>query len=122
MAAADFDRDALGRLVTDIVLGPDFRRATFGGPARGARPPWVRVVVRPLELRGERHLQFSYFDSKKDITKNFRTEEARGPLDEVLAVGFAGIHLATQSEEIDIRVSKKGKVFVGRRKAAAAAD
>jgi SAM-dependent methyltransferase len=118
MAGADFDRDALGRLVTDTILGPGFRRATFGGVARGAPSLWVRVVVRPVELRGEAHLQFSYFNGKKDITMNFRPDEARRPLAELLEIAFSGIHLSTQSEEIDVRTTKKGKLLIGRRKAA----
>jgi SAM-dependent methyltransferase len=119
MGNDEFDRDALGRLVIDTVLGPGFRRATFGGVARGAGSPWVRVVVRALELRGEPHLQFSYFDGKKDVTKNFRPADARRTLAELLEVGYSGIHLSTHSEEIDVRTTKKGKVLVGRRKSAA---
>lgn len=111
-----FDLDTLRRLVTDAILGRHFQRATFGGAIRGDAPcPWVRVVIRPVELRGQKHLQFSYFDARKDTTKNFLPHEASGPLAEVLAVGFAGIHVTTRTEEIDIRVTKKGKVLVGRR-------
>lgn len=113
------DFDTMRRVVSDAVLGPDFRRATFGGAIRANRPsPWVRVVIRPVELRGQRHLQFSYFDARKDTTKNYLPHEAVGPLDEVLVVGFAGIHLTTRTEEIDVRTTKRGKVIVGRRAAA----
>jgi hypothetical protein len=106
------------RLVTEAVLGPDFRRATFAGAARGATPaPWVRVVIRPVEARGEHRLQFSYFDAKKDVTRNCRGAEASSRLDEILDVGFAGVHLSTRTEEIDIRMTRKGKVLVGRRRA-----
>lgn len=79
--------------------------------------PWLRVVIRQVELRGERFLQFSYFDEKKDITKNFRAAESAAPLDEVIAIGFANVHLSTRAEEVDLRTSKKGKVFVSRRPA-----
>jgi SAM-dependent methyltransferase len=116
MAPSEFDRDALRRQVTDAVLGPDFRRATFGGAVRGQTPsPWVRVVIRTVELRGQPHLQFSYFDAKKDTTKNYPPHAAHEPLAALLAVGFAGIHLTTRTEEIDIRTTKKGKILVGRR-------
>jgi SAM-dependent methyltransferase len=109
-------RGSLGQIVTAAVLGPGFRRATFAGVARGdVASPWVRVVVRPVELRGAWHLQFSYFDAKKDTTRNYLPAEAAGPLDEVLAVGFSGVHVTTDSEEIDLRTTKKGKVLVGRR-------
>ncbi len=106
------------QLVTDTILSPDFRRATFGGATRGPVPsPWLRVVVRPVELQGTCHLQFSYFDQRKNVTKNCTADEALARLDELLAAGYAGIHLSTATEEIDVRTTKKGKVVVGRHKA-----
>jgi SAM-dependent methyltransferase len=116
------DRDELRELVVSAVLGPGFRRATFGGVTRSEmRTPWVRVVVRPVELRGEPHRQFSYFDARKDTTRNYPVGEADTPLDELLALRFSGIHVTTDSEEIDVRTTKKGKVLVGRRKIASGA-
>jgi hypothetical protein len=112
-------RDSPHDLIAAAVLGTGFRRATFGGATRGGRAsPWVRVVVRPVELRGTRHLQFSYFDAKKDTTRNYPVAEAAPALAEVVALGFAGIHITTDADEIDLRTTKKGKVLVGRRKVA----
>ena len=116
MSSAELDRESLRQLVIQTILAPEFRRATFGGAVRGsAANPWVRVAVHPVELRGQRHLQFSYFDSRKNITKNFRGEDVGPRLDEILAVGFAGVHLSTRTEEFDIRTTKKGKILLGRR-------
>ena len=77
MKGSELDHGSLARLVGDTVQREDFRRATFGGAVRGPQKtsPWARVVVRPVDLRGQRHLQFSYFDAKKDVTKNYRGEE-----------------------------------------------
>jgi hypothetical protein len=114
----ELDRDAARELITATILAPGLRRATFGGAARGVRNPrWVRVVVRPVAIKGERRLQFSYFDAKKDTTRNFTLAEAAARLAELVAAAFAGVHLSTEDEEIDIRVTKRGKVLVGRRKA-----
>lgn len=119
MSKSNLDADSLLDLVRRTVLADDFRRATFAGAARGAAAwPWVRVTVRPVALRGMRHLQFSYFDRKKDVSKNYLPANAAGPLAEVVAAGHAGIHLSTGTEEIDVRVTRKGKVLVGRRRAA----
>ena len=115
MAISDLDRDKLRQLLADAILGPTFLRATFGGAARGRPTPWIRVLIRPVELQSERWLQFSYFDPKKDITRNFRLEEARVPLDELIELAFAGIHITTAAEEIDVRNTKKGKVLIGRK-------
>ena len=110
------DRNSLRQLIVEAVLAPDFRRATFGGAARGnAASTWVRVALRPLELRGQPHLQFTYFDGKKDFARNFPRVEVEAKLNELVEIGYAGIHLETATEEIDVRTTKKGKVFVGRK-------
>ncbi|MBX9582465.1 MAG: SAM-dependent methyltransferase [Gemmataceae bacterium] len=118
MPPTDTDMPSARRLVTDAVLGPGFVRATFAGPRRSdGATPWVRVVVRPVDLRGGRVLQFAYFDPTKCTTKNAAGDEAAARLAEVLDLGFSGVHLTTQAEEIDVRTTKKGKVIVGRRRA-----
>src|SRR3954467_4055429 len=104
MSSGDLDQAAWRQLIRDAVLAPDFRRATFGGAVRRkATYPWKRVVVRPVELRSNRYLQFSYFDANKDITKNFQGQEIETRLAEVLDAGFSAIHLSTRNEEIDVR-------------------
>jgi SAM-dependent methyltransferase len=109
-------RDELLHFIKEAVTGPEFSRATFAGATRGAACEWVRVVVRPVELRGERHVQFAYQGAKKVVTKNFPPAEVDEPLDELLAYGFAGVHISTRGEEIDIRTSRKGRVHVGTHK------
>jgi hypothetical protein len=122
MTDARLNSESLQRLVVETVLGPDFRRAAFGGRAfrTGDSPPWVRVVVRPVELRGRKHVQFAYFDARKCFTKNYLGDEVATRTREVLDAGFSGIHLSTGGEELDIRTTKKGKILVGRRKVAPA--
>lgn len=117
------NRESVGQLIADAVLGADFRRATFTGPGRAGQPfPWERVVIRPVELQGERKLQFCYFDATRNVTKNHAPAESAAPLGEILAARLAAIHLTLAHEEIDIRTTKRGKVFVGRNKAEHTAD
>lgn len=116
--ASTADTEALMELVSKTVLAPDFRRATFAGKPRNGPSPWQRVVIRPVTIRGSRQLQFSYFDGRKDITHNHLPVSAGSPLREVLALGFAGVHLTTATEEIDLRLTKKGKLLIGRKPAA----
>ena len=122
MSSADSPADTARRLVTAAVLGDGFRRATFAGPTRGTPVPWVRVVVRPVAVRGRPHVQFSYFDKTKCVAKNFAGDALAAKLDELLTAGFSGVHVSTRAEEIDVRTSKKGKVAVGRRAVAATDD
>ncbi|MCI0700448.1 MAG: SAM-dependent methyltransferase [Planctomycetia bacterium] len=108
------NRDEMRELLCDAIRSDTFRRATFAGTTRGVACEWVRVVVRPVALRGSRHLQFAYQGAKKVITKNFTLEECETPIDELISFGFAAIHITTQTEEIDIRTSRRGKVHIGR--------
>jgi SAM-dependent methyltransferase len=103
------------RICADAIIGPDFRRATFTGPARVGDLSWERVAIRPVVIRDEPHLQFTYFDGRKTLTKNHRGPEAEASLAELLAAAFAGVHIETASEELNIRNSKKGTVQFGRR-------
>ena len=91
------NRDEMLQLVKDAVTGSEFSRATFAGATRGTACEWVRVVVRPVELRGERHVQFAYQSAKKVITKNFPPAEVDIPLDELLGHGFAGVHISLRN-------------------------
>lgn len=109
-------RDELLQLLSDALAGAAFRRATFAGATRGASTEWVRVVVRPIDLRGERYYQFAYQGAKKAATKNFLPDELEQPLTELVLCGFAGVHITTSDEEIDVRTSRKGAVHIGRHK------
>jgi SAM-dependent methyltransferase len=104
------------QLVRDRILAGDtFIRAVFSGEQKGASLPWIRVVVRPVELKGQVHLQFSYFDEMKDITKNY-LEEAASKVDELLALPFRNIFVESRTDNLQVNFSKKGKALVSRSK------
>ena len=108
--------NAIRELIHEVVLAPGFRRGSFAGAIRGTTgAPWVRVGLRTISLRGQDHIQFTYSDGKKEIARNFPRGDAEAPLNELIGIGFSGIHLESADEAIDIRASKKGKVFVGRK-------
>ncbi|MEP7135684.1 MAG: SAM-dependent methyltransferase [Chloroflexota bacterium] len=95
-------------------------RAVFSGEQKGSSLPWNKVTVRPVELKGELQLQFSYFDEKKDVTKN-HLEDAASKLDELLALPFRNIFVESSDGNLQVNISKKGKALVSRPKSTAAA-
>ena len=102
-------------LIKQAVLDEGtFVRLTLKGIVRGAAVPWRQITVRPVELRGRRQLQFSYFDEKKDISKNYAGGEAIARLDEVLAIPFSSIVAQTIDEDIQVQLTKKGKALIHR--------
>ena len=86
-------------------------RATFSGVQKGASVPWVKVTIRPVELKGQLHLQFSYFSEKQDITKNY-LDDAPAQVDELLALPFRNIFIESTDGNLQVNISKKGKAVV----------
>src|SRR5258708_23892309 len=98
-----------------------FVRLTFKGPAHITEAnPWRQIVVRPVLLKSGRHLQFSYFNKKQDITHNYRGSEAQARLDEVLALPFISIYGQSTTGELLFQIAKNGKAIVHKSKTSAA--
>src|SRR5215211_6109533 len=110
---AEYKSDVRAKLLARETL----IRAVFSGGQKGASLPWTKVVVRPVELKGGIHLQFSYFDEKKDITKNY-LEDAAAKADELLALPFRNIFVESREGNLQVNISKKGKALVSRPKSA----
>jgi len=104
--------------VLAAILSAPFVRASFAGATRAGQSPWERVAVRPVELQGVKHWQVASFDGRKTQTKNLADPTAT--LTELLALQFAGVHVTTTAEELDLRVTKKGAVTLSRRAAGSA--
>lgn len=100
-----------------ILARDTFIRAQFTGAQKGAELNWLKVVIRPVEIKGIVHLQFSFFDDKKDISKNYTFEEASARIDEVLALPFRNIFIENTTGSLQVNISKKGKALMNERKA-----
>jgi SAM-dependent methyltransferase len=111
------DTDYRARLAAAVLDEQTFLRLTASGRTRGSGAPWIKVVVRPVLVRGRRRIQFSYFDGKKDITKSYFGDELTGKLDELLAMPFRQFHLQSTTGDLYVRISKQGKVLVGKARA-----
>lgn len=107
--------------VRERTLAPtSLIRAVFSGQQKGSSVPWVKVILRPVELKGEIHLQISWFDEKKDITKNYSFDEAAAQVDELLALPFRNIFVESSEGNLQVNISKKGKALVSEPRSAAA--
>lgn len=108
--------------VHEQILNQDtFVRAVFSRGQKGSSLPWLKILVRPVEIKGNLHLQFSYFDEKKDITKNYSFDEASAKVDELLALPFRNIFIENTTGSLQVNISKKGKALVNEAKPAASA-
>lgn len=106
----------ISQLKSAILSPQTFIRAEFKGKRKGHHPRWEKVAVRPIELKGEYHLQFSYFDGRHDISKNFRGDETSARVDELLADPFSSIVVDTTTKKLRAQITKKGKIILHREK------
>ncbi len=95
-----------------IINNEDFIRATFSGQHGDPASIWVKVIVRPVLVRGQKHMQFSYFDEKKDTTKNYQDDEIAEKLEQLLALDFHNMHVQMAQDTIDITITNKGKARI----------
>ena len=104
-------------MVKERVLDEQtFVKLTMKGKVHGQDVPWRQITVRPVLIKDQRHLQFSYFDAKRDITKNYQGSEAAEKLSEILAIPFSSIRIQSTNDELQLQVTKKGKAIIHRSK------
>jgi len=104
-------------IVRKTVLDEEtFLGLTLSKRLREDATPWKKIRLRPVLIKGRREIQFSYFDGKKNITKNFAGDEIQRELDEVLAISFSQIHVQSTSGDTHVRTTRKGKVLLTRGK------
>lgn len=100
-----------------VLAEENFVRMTLKGQLHGKEIQWRKVVVRPVLIKQTRHLQFSYFDTKQDITKNYQGNEALEKLDELLALPFSGITIQSTREDVHVQITREGKAIFSHSKA-----
>lgn len=105
-------------IVREVILdAPNFLRATLSGQQRGETIPWIKVTLRPVEVRGDLNVQFAYYDAKRCITKNYAGDDLVAQVDELLRLPFKNLHIAATTGDIQISISKGGRPLIHRAKA-----
>jgi SAM-dependent methyltransferase len=111
------DLDGALALVRALLLDDrSLVRAVASGRRRAEHPRWRRVDLRPVDLKGGRHLQVVTTEDDAPGTANhaFGTD-AEKAVDELLAEPFGNWHVQTTSETVQLRVTKKGRAQVSRK-------
>lgn len=90
-----------------------FRRLVLGKPRSGAGD-LVRVSARTIDLRGVACLQLLHHHRTRDVTENLPLAEAQAKLDGLLGSAMSHGHLFTADEELQLLISKKGRIALRR--------
>jgi SAM-dependent methyltransferase len=111
--ADDYRQLVLNSILTDNR----FIEATFREVRKEEKSLWRRVTVRPVDIKDNRMLQFSYFDGVQETAKNERYDGASRRLDEILGGSPRSIQIVTTHETIRIQFSKRGRAIIHRERA-----
>lgn len=79
---------------------------------RGADKSLQRITIRPISLQNEPMLSFVYQHQTNHITKNLSYDEGLASIKLLLGSDFKSAHLATAQAEVQLEISKKGKVQI----------
>ncbi|SIR03469.1 Methyltransferase domain-containing protein [Shewanella morhuae] len=79
---------------------------------RGADKSLQRITIRPISLQNEPMLSFVYQHQTNHITKNLSYDEGLANIKLLLGNDFKSAHLATTQAEVQLEISKKGKVQI----------
>ncbi|MBU1312093.1 MAG: SAM-dependent methyltransferase [Gammaproteobacteria bacterium] len=78
--------------------------------------PLKQLQVRPVLLKQQWQLSFTYKYQTNDQSKNFTAEAALAELQRIIATEFSAANLFTQQQEVQLNISKKGKALIQAKK------
>ncbi|MEI7461878.1 MAG: SAM-dependent methyltransferase [Pirellula sp.] len=104
----------LTELLANAAANKGLVKATFSSP-RSPDSLFLRVAVRPIEVRGGSMLQFTSQTATQEFHKNLSLDEAANELVRLATKDFKNSHFTTDSASFEARFSKKGKCFLSKK-------
>lgn len=91
------------KILDIIIKDPNFASATFKGTK------YKKIQVRPVNIKQIKHLQFSYFDQTKDITKNYSYNESLSSLEDIFNMCPKYVTIETTNIKTEIQFLANNK-------------
>lgn len=113
---SDVPLDEVQRQISESIKATDsLVRVVLSGRRRNFQPPYERIDIRPVEIKGKVALQLSMFDGRQMTTKNYAADKFS--FEEYFSSGYANFTVENTYETLSIRISKKGEPLISRSKA-----
>jgi hypothetical protein len=108
LALASAPRDRFFALLRAALAEQTFANLVLSKP-RAADGDLVRAAVREIGLRGARGLSFVHSYATRDVTKNLSLDDGVAALEQLVGSVFGHAHLCTATQEMQLRLGKKGR-------------
>ncbi|MGZ0168195.1 MAG: class I SAM-dependent methyltransferase [Planctomycetales bacterium] len=97
-----------------LVLSQPVRNDTSTSSEPGCSLPAAveKIVVRPVDLKSGRNLQFTFCEARQETHRNLASEEAAKEVDILINGRFRKGHLFTTDFDFTVKVKASGKVRV----------
>lgn len=99
-------------LLTDIISKHELNEAILSNVRKKDPDAFHKCVVKPIELKGERHYQFSLYFQSKVLHENLDGNAAEAKFKELLESHFKQGMFHTSLADYQVLISKKNKVTI----------
>ncbi|GAA4833714.1 SAM-dependent methyltransferase [Paenibacillus vulneris] len=103
---------SIASLLNDLIQQRSLIQATLSQVRTKDPQGCTKVVVKPLELKGKLHYQFSSYCGSKVLHDNVVPEEAAERIEQMLTVSFRQALLQAVEADYQVLISKKGKAGI----------
>lgn len=104
--------DLKERIVEAVRDSAHFVRLTLSGQVRKDEDAWRKITVQPVALKAGRRLQAVYYGAKFEERETLEEQNLPDRFDEWLDQGFRRIHVQSTTEDLHIRLTRKGKTLI----------
>ncbi|MGF7059097.1 class I SAM-dependent methyltransferase [Brassicibacter mesophilus] len=108
--------DNLKELLEDTVIGEKLIYGVISNLRSKNAIEYTKVTLKPVLIKNQKHIQFTYEYSNKVLHKNLSFEEGIDETTELLNSYFKQCVLFTTEADYQILISKKGKVTILKKK------
>ncbi|HJV46846.1 MAG TPA: SAM-dependent methyltransferase [Bacillota bacterium] len=104
--------EKLKDLLKDLVTKQELNEAILSNLRMKDPDSYQKIVVKPIELKGERHYQFSFYYSKKVLHENLDGNETESKLLALFEQEFKQGLIHAPTADYQVLISKKQKVTI----------
>jgi SAM-dependent methyltransferase len=103
---------SLETLIDEVITQRSLIQGTFSQLRTNSDSPYNKVTVKPLELKGELHYQFSSFGGNKVLHDNLLPAAAAARIHLLLSETFRQGLIQAAAADYQVLISKKGKLGI----------